>query len=72
MAARYRYRQGDRVIVPWGLDELTGTVVHVFGPKGEPFVMVRVDLPDEDTEASDEEIGFRASDIRPAPIESRS
>lgn len=63
------YRPGDRVIVPWGLDEVTGTVVHVFGPRAEPFVVVRVDLVESEEGVDEAEVGFKASDIRPAPAE---
>jgi len=66
-----RYRPGDRVVVPWGLDELAGTVVRVFGPRSHPFVMVRVDLVEGDEEVDEAEVGFKASDIRPAPVEAR-
>lgn len=66
-----RYRPGDRVIVPWGLDEAPGAVVHVFGPPGAPFIMVRVDLIDTEEDGENAEVGFKASDIRPAPVEVR-
>jgi len=35
-------KPGDRVEVPWGLDQLTGIVREVYGPPGKPFVMVEV------------------------------
>jgi rRNA processing protein Gar1 len=63
-----KYCSGDRVIVPWGLDETSGTVTHVFGPSGAPFVMVRVDLVDADEDVQEAGVGFRASDVRPAPV----
>lgn len=66
-----RFRSGDRVIVPWGFSEVPGTVVHVFGPPGEPFVMVRVDLVETDEDVDEAEVGFRASDLRPAPVDAR-
>lgn len=65
------YRPGDRVLVPWGLDDVLGTVVHVFGPSGEPFVMVRVDLLETEEDVQGNEIGFKASDIHPAPVDAR-
>lgn len=64
-----RYRPGDKVIVPWGFDEAPGTVVDVFGPPSEPFVMVRVHLLNTDEDVDEDEIGFKASDIRSAPVE---
>lgn len=35
-------KPGDKVEVPWGLDQLIGTVREVYGPPGKPFVMVEV------------------------------
>ncbi len=66
-----KYRPSDKVIVPWGFDEVLGTVVDVFGPPAEPFVMVRVHLLDTDEEVDEDEVGFKAGDIRPAPVEAR-
>lgn len=66
-----KYRPGDRVIVPWGFDEAPGTVVHVFGPPAQPFVMVRVDLIETDEDVAEAEVGFKASDIRPAAVQAR-
>ncbi|CAN5886299.1 hypothetical protein BH24ACT15_BH24ACT15_05710 [soil metagenome] len=63
----HKYRPGDLVIVPWGLDNVPGTVIHVFGPPAEPFVRVRVDLVATDEDVAEAEIGFRASDLQPAP-----
>lgn len=37
-----RLQPGDRVRVPWGLDELFGVVEEVYGPSGHPFAMVTV------------------------------
>lgn len=42
MATRTSLKIGDRVRVPWGLDELIGTVVEVYGPPGPPSVLVEV------------------------------
>ena len=55
-------------VVPWVLDEVPGTVIDVFGPGVGTFVIVRVDRskPDDD----DNDIGFRADDIRHAPVRS--
>ena len=35
-------KAGDKVEVPWGLDQLIGVVREVYGPPGKPFVMVEV------------------------------
>ena len=43
--------------------------MHVFGPAAEPFVMVRVDLAETDESVTEADVGFKASDIRPAPVE---
>jgi rRNA processing protein Gar1 len=63
-----KFRPGDRVVVPWGLGEVFGTVVDVFGPPGAPFVMVRVELSGSDENETGSDIGFRADDVRPAPL----
>lgn len=64
-----KYRPGDRVFVPWGFDEVPGTVDHVFGPAGEPFVTVRVHLVETGEDVDEAEVGFKARDVRPAPVE---
>lgn len=56
-----KFHNGERVIVPWGLDEVEGTVVDTFGPPNNRLVSVRIELT-EGGEPSD--IGFRADDIR--------
>jgi hypothetical protein len=38
---RKSLKVGDRVVVPWGLDEVNGRVVEVWG---EPATHVRVEL----------------------------
>ncbi len=35
-------RAGDKVMVPWGLEELLGVVVEVYGPPGRLSAMVKV------------------------------
>ncbi len=42
MATKAGYMLGDQVLVPWGLDELVGVVVEVYGPSGSPSVLVEV------------------------------
>ncbi len=67
-----KYRNGDRVIVPWGLDEVDGTVIDTFGPTANPFVTVRVEIAEGDEDAVPTDIGFKASDLRPAPAVARN
>lgn len=57
------FQSGDRVLVPWGLDELVGTVTDVFGPAPDPFVRVRVNPGGEDVV----EVPIKASLLRLAP-----
>ena len=38
------FKPGDRVVVPWGLDDVTGTVLSLFGPPGKQFARVEVEL----------------------------
>lgn len=38
-------KPGDRVVVPWGLEEVSGTVLSLFGPPGKQFARVEVELP---------------------------
>jgi len=35
-------KRGDRVAVPWGLDEVKGVVPDIYGPPGARHVLVRV------------------------------
>lgn len=42
-------KPGDRVVVPWGLDEVDGTVLSLFGPLGKQFARVEIELSDDDT-----------------------
>jgi primosomal protein N' len=35
-------KPGDRVAVPWGLEEVTGVVREVYGPSSHRSVLVRV------------------------------
>ncbi len=38
------FKPGDRVVVPWGLDEVMGTVLSLFGPPGKQFARVEIEL----------------------------
>lgn len=35
-------KRGDRVAVPWGLNEIVGEVEEVYGPSARKYVVVRV------------------------------
>ena len=61
-----KFHIGERVIVPWGLDEVEGVVVDTFGPVGNAFVTVRIELVEGDEAGESTDIGFRAVDVRPA------
>lgn len=37
-----KFKPGDTVEVPWGLDRLVGTVREIYGPSARPFAMVEV------------------------------
>jgi hypothetical protein len=38
------FSSGDHVSVPWGLDEIEGTVLSLFGPPGKQFARVQIRL----------------------------
>ena len=38
------FSSGDRVSVLWGLDEVDGTVLSLFGPPGKQFARVEIEL----------------------------
>jgi hypothetical protein len=42
------FNSGDRVSVPWGLDEVKGTVLSLFGPPGKQFARVEIELVGDD------------------------
>ncbi len=42
------FKPGDRVVVPWGLDEVAGTVLSLFGPPGKQFARVEIELQGEE------------------------
>lgn len=42
--AKWKPSEGDRVLVPWGLDRVHGTVLRIYGPPGRPTALVAVDL----------------------------
>jgi hypothetical protein len=59
-------KPGDRVYVAWGLDDVLGTVIDVFGPAREPYVRVRITLGDESSGQDEIEVPIKMSDLRPA------
>lgn len=67
------FRNGEQVIVPFGLGEVTGTVIDSYGPEDFHVVTVRLELiePVDDPEEDDDdpiaplEVGFLAENIRP-------
>ena len=41
------FSSGDLVSVPWGLEEVEGTVISLFGPPGKQFARVEIELTSE-------------------------
>ena len=64
-ANKKRVKWGDKVAVPWGLDEIVGQVVEVYGPPGHPRAVVRVPIhgPARET-LQEEDISFREDSLR--------
>ncbi|MGH9165654.1 MAG: hypothetical protein ACRDZW_09110 [Acidimicrobiales bacterium] len=58
------FKRGDRVLVPWGLDDVVGVVEDIFGPPADPFVRVRVSVAGPGDEA---EVPIKMSALREAP-----
>jgi hypothetical protein len=59
---------GTRVVVPWGLDEIEGTVVYVYGPPGHQSVMVRIPIQGTGGQVLDEEeISFPREALKTVP-----
>jgi hypothetical protein len=64
-ASGKRAKWGDRVAVPWGLDEIVGQVVEVYGPTGHRHVVVRVPLHGPSGETLlEEDISFPEDSLR--------
>lgn len=60
-------RVGDRVLVPWGFDEVEATVLDVHGPAGQPHLLLRVAVEGSQGEPLEElTVSFPASSVRPA------
>lgn len=64
-ATRAPLRPGQEVLVPWELEEITGTIASIHGSGPRATVMVRVRIPS----GGEEEIPFPLSALRPAPGE---
>jgi primosomal protein N' len=65
MARSRALKPGDKVAVPWGLDEIVGLVLEVYGPPGHKNVFVRVPVHGPSGETLDEEdISFPANAVR--------
>lgn len=41
-------KPGDRVLVPWGLGEVPGTVLSLLGPVGSQIARVEIELSGDD------------------------
>lgn len=65
--------EGDRVVVPWGLGHVHGTILRIYGPPGRPTALVAVDLTGMDGERIGENtVSFPLSDLQPAGSEAAS
>ncbi len=65
MAGHKRVKAGDKVAVPWGLDEIVGVVVDVYGPPARRSVLVRVPTRGPSGETLDEsDISFPENTLR--------
>jgi len=65
-AGRKRLKWGDKVVVPWGLDEIVGEVIEVYGPSPRhryAKVLVPVHGPNGETLAQ-REISFPHDSLR--------
>jgi len=58
------FKRGDRVLVPWGLDDVVGVVEDIFGPPADPFVRVRVSVAGETDGVG---VPIKMSALREAP-----
>lgn len=64
-ASRRRIKRGDKVAVPWGLDEIVGEVEEVYGPSHRKYVVVRVPTHGpEDEILHEENISFPEDSLR--------
>ncbi len=57
---------GDKVAVPWGLDEIVGEVLEVYGTPARRYVKVRVPIHGPSGETlQEEDIPFPEDSLRP-------
>lgn len=56
---------GDTVAIPWGVDEIRGTVVQVYGPSGRPQVLIEL-TPELSGHITDERttVSFPLDEVR--------
>ena len=54
MATKTKLHIGDKVRAPWGLDEIEGVVVNIYGPPGHRSVLVRMPIRGSSGETLDE------------------
>ena len=54
---------GQRVRVPWGLEEVEGTIVAVFGPAQRRYVRIALELSDSDEPDSARVVALSADAI---------
>jgi hypothetical protein len=65
MAASARPKPGDHVVVPWGLDEVPGTVRDIYGPHRAQFALVTIAIQGTAGETlAEEDVSFPLSEIR--------
>lgn len=65
MTAAKHVKPGDKVAVPWGLGELVGTALVVYGPSVHRSVLVRVPVHGPSGETLEEsELSFPESAVR--------
>ena len=63
---RWRPREGDRVVVPWGLGIAPGTVRRIYGPPGRPTALVSVILDgDFNDPIAESTVSFPLGDLQP-------
>lgn len=60
------FKPGDKVIVPWGLEQVSGTILSLFGPAGKQFARVEVELPSEDDVPNVEALSLPVDLLQPA------
>ncbi|MHB1925424.1 MAG: hypothetical protein ACYCSJ_12115 [Acidimicrobiales bacterium] len=61
-------KPGDRVVVPWGLTELVGTVIEVYGPRARRSVLVEVPVEGAEREVlALTRVSYPASGVHLAP-----